>query len=120
LHSTWSTTTCEPDVTSQAEFLLGSSFVTPQKNKLAEVTAPTGSAEPLKTTSTLNSKALDCGPVAGKAPGTYSKSASNTKSAPGDSCTQAAGSSRKRTRKGWTTVKQIAEKDNLVIPFFMQ
>ncbi|KAI4974067.1 hypothetical protein ZWY2020_042151 [Hordeum vulgare] len=46
-----------------------------------------------------------------------------------DDSTQAAGSSRKRARKGWTTLKQIAEKDelerkqkmdNFVIPFFMQ
>ncbi|VAH23692.1 unnamed protein product [Triticum turgidum subsp. durum] len=92
------TSACEHDVTSQAEFLAGSNFVTPQKNKLAEVTAPIAS------------------------------SASNTKSAPGGS-TQPAGSSRKRARKGWTTLKQIAEKDelerkekmdNFVIPFFMQ
>ncbi|KAF6986730.1 hypothetical protein CFC21_004452 [Triticum aestivum] len=91
-------TTCEHDVTSQAEFLAGSNFATPQKNKLAEV----ASAE--------------------------AKSASNTRSARGDS-TQPAGSSRKRARKGWTTLKQIAEKDelerkekmdNFVIPFFMQ
>ncbi|VAH98848.1 unnamed protein product [Triticum turgidum subsp. durum] len=91
-------TICEPDVTSQAGFLAGSNFVTPLKSKLAEVTAPIGS------------------------------SASNKKSAPGDS-TQPAGSSRKRARKGWTTLKQIAEKDelerkekmdNFVIPFFMQ
>ena len=122
------TTTCEPDVTSQAEFLAGSNFVTPLKSKLAEVAAPIGSAEPLKTRSTLNNKAKNCGSVAAKAPGSYSKSASNTKSAPGDS-TQPAGSSRKRARKGWSTLKQIAEKDelerkekmdNFVIPFFMQ
>ncbi|KAF7046065.1 hypothetical protein CFC21_055114 [Triticum aestivum] len=122
------TTTCEPDVTSQAEFLAGSNFVTPLKSKLAEVAAPIGSAEPLKTRSTLNNKAKNCGSVAAKAPGSYSKSASNKKSAPGDS-TQPAGSSRKRARKGWTTLKQIAEKDelerkekmdNFVIPFFMQ
>ncbi|KAF7106143.1 hypothetical protein CFC21_106897 [Triticum aestivum] len=122
------TTTCEPDVTSQAEFLAGSNFVTPRKSKLAEVTVPIGSAEPSKTRSTLNNKAKNCGSVAGKTPGSYSKSASNKKSAPGDS-TQPAGSSRKRARKGWTTLKQIAEKDelerkekmdNFVIPFFMQ
>ncbi|KAM3413244.1 hypothetical protein ACQJBY_004427 [Aegilops geniculata] len=118
----------EPDVTSQAEFLAGSNFVTPQKNKLAEVTAPIASAEALKTRITLNSKVQNCGSVASKAPGSYSKSASNTKSAPGDSV-QPASSSRKRARKGWTTLKQIAEKeelerkekmDNFVIPFFMQ
>ncbi|KAF6992398.1 hypothetical protein CFC21_009394 [Triticum aestivum] len=122
------TSACEHDVTSQAEFLAGSNFVTPQKNKLAEVTAPIASAEALKTRSTLNNKAQNCGSAAGKAPGSYSKSASNTKSAPGGS-TQPAGSSRKRARKGWTTLKQIAEKDelerkekmdNFVIPFFMQ
>ncbi|KAF6997959.1 hypothetical protein CFC21_014126 [Triticum aestivum] len=122
------TSTCEHDVTSQAEFLAGSNFVTPQKNKLAEVAAPIASVEALKTRSTPNSKAQNYGSVAGKAPGSYSKSASNTKSAPGDS-TQPAGSSRKRARKGWTTLKQIAEKDelerkekmdNFVIPFFME
>ncbi|VAI69290.1 unnamed protein product [Triticum turgidum subsp. durum] len=122
------TTTCEPDVTSQAEFLVGSNFVTPRKSKLVDVTAPIASEEPLKTKSTLNSKGQNCGSVAGKTPGSYSKSASNTKSAPGDS-SQPAGSSRKRKRKGWTTLKQIAEKeelerkqkmDNFVIPFFMQ
>ncbi|XP_037473778.1 uncharacterized protein LOC119349794 [Triticum dicoccoides] len=119
------TSTCEHDVTSEAEFLAGSNFVTPRKNKLAEVAAPIASAEALKTRSTLNSKAQNCGSVAGS----YSKSASNTKSAPGGSTNQAAGSSRKRARKGWTTLKQIAEKeelerkekmDNFVIPFFMQ
>lgn len=118
---------CEPDVTSQEEFLAGSNFVTPRKNKLVEVTAPIGSSEPLKTRSTLNNKGQNCGSVAGKAPGSYSKSASSTKSAPGGS-TQPAGSSRKRARKGWTTLKQIAQKeelerkekmDNSVIPFFM-
>ncbi|XBJ28158.1 hypothetical protein VPH35_005308 [Triticum aestivum] len=117
-------TTCEHDVTSQAEFLAGSNFATPQKNKLAEV----ASAEALKTRSRLNSKAQNCASVAGKGPGNCSKSASNTRSARGDS-TQPAGSSRKRARKGWTTLKQIAEKDelerkekmdNFVIPFFMQ
>ncbi|KAM3206779.1 hypothetical protein ACQJBY_062129 [Aegilops geniculata] len=122
------TTTCDSDVTSQAEFLVGSNFVTPQKSKLVEVTAPIRSAETLKTKSILNSKGQSCGSVAGKTPGSYSKSASNTKSARGDS-TQPAGSSRKRARKGWTTLKQIAEKDelerkqkmdNFVIPFFMQ
>ncbi|VAH98844.1 unnamed protein product [Triticum turgidum subsp. durum] len=121
-------TTCGPDVTSHAEFLVGSNFVTPRKNKLAEMTVPIGSAETLNTKSTLNSKGQSCGSVAGKTPGSYSKSASNTKSARGDS-TQPAGSSRKRARKGWTTLKQIAEKeelerkqkmDNFVIPFFMQ
>ncbi|KAM3300680.1 hypothetical protein ACQJBY_041607 [Aegilops geniculata] len=122
------TSTCEHDVTCQAEFLAGSNFVTPQKNKLAEATAPIASAEALKTRSALNSKAQNCGSVAGKAPGSYSKSAPNTKSAPGDSTNQAAGSSRKRARRGWTTLKQIAKEelerkekmDNFVIPFFMQ
>ncbi|KAE8785883.1 hypothetical protein D1007_40400 [Hordeum vulgare] len=120
--------TCEPDVTSRAEFLVGSNFVTPRKSKLAEATAPITSAEALKTRSTLKSKGQNCGSIAGKIPGSYSNSASNTKSAPDDS-TQAAGSSRKRARKGWTTLKQIAENDelerkekmdNFVIPFFMQ
>uniref|UniRef100_A0ACD6AUB5 Uncharacterized protein n=1 Tax=Avena sativa TaxID=4498 RepID=A0ACD6AUB5_AVESA len=114
------------DITSQEEFLVGSNFVTPQKNKLG--TVPKGSAEPLKTRSTLNNKGQGCVSVAGKAPRSYSKSASKTNSAPSDS-TQPTGSSRKRTRKGWTTLKQIAEKDelerkekmdNFVIPFFMQ
>lgn len=102
------------DITWQEEFLVGSNLVTPQKNKLAEVTAPKGSAEPLKTGSTLKNKGQRCVSV--------------TKSAPSDS-TQQAGSSRKRARKGWTRLKQIAEKDelerkekmdNFVIPFFMQ
>jgi hypothetical protein len=116
------------DITSQEEFVVGSNFVTPQKNKLGEVTAPKGSAEQLKTRSTLNNKGQSCVSITGKAPRSHSKSASNTKSALGDS-TQPAGSSRKRARKGWTTLKQIAEKeefqrkvkmDNFVIPFFMQ
>jgi hypothetical protein len=116
------------DITSQEEFVVGSNFVTPQKNKLGEVTAPKGSAEQLKTRSTLNNKGQSCVSITGKAPRSHSKSASNTKSALGDS-TQPAGSSRKRPRKGWTTLKQIAEKeelerkvkmDNFVIPFFMQ
>lgn len=107
------------DITSQEEFAVGSNFVTPQKNKLAEQ---------LKTRSTLNNKGQSCVSITGKAPRSHSKSASNTKSALGDS-TQPAGSSRKRARKGWTTLKQIAEKeelerkvkmDNFVIPFFMQ
>uniref|UniRef100_A0ACD5U516 Uncharacterized protein n=1 Tax=Avena sativa TaxID=4498 RepID=A0ACD5U516_AVESA len=109
--------------TLQEEFLVGSNFVTPRKNKLAEVTVPKGSVEPLKTRSTLNYKGQSCVSVTGKAPRSYSMSASNTKSA------QAAGSSRKRARKGWTTLKQIAERekleskekmDNFVIPFFIQ
>lgn len=117
-----------PDITLQEEFLAGSNFVTPRKNNLAEVTVPKGSAEPLKTRSTLNNKGQNCVSVTGKAPRSYSKSASNAKSAPSDS-TQVSGSSRKRARKGWTTLKQIAEKeelerkekmDNFVIPFFMQ
>jgi hypothetical protein len=112
------------DITCQEEFVVGSNFVTPQKNKLA----PKGSAEQLKTRSTLNNKGQSCVSITGKAPRSHSKSASNTKSALGDS-TQPAGSSRKRARKGWTTLKQIAEKeefqrkvkmDNFVIPFFMQ
>ncbi|CAM0880549.1 unnamed protein product [Alopecurus aequalis] len=116
------------DITLQEEFLVGSTFVTPQKIKLAEVTAPKGSAEPLKTKSTLHNKGQSCVSVTGKAPRSCSKSASSSKSAPNDS-TRLAGSSRKRGRKGWTTLKQIAEKDeldrkdkmnNFVIPFFMQ
>jgi hypothetical protein len=116
------------DITSEEEFLVGSNFVTPQKNKLGEVSAPKGSADSLKTRNTLNNKGQSCVSVTGKAPRSYSESASNTKSAANDS-TQPAGSSRKRVRKGWTTLKQIAEKeelerkekmDNFVIPFFMQ
>ena len=76
------TTTCAPDVTSHAEFLVGSNFVTPRKNKLAEVTAHIGSAETLKTKSTLNSKGQSCGSGARKNPGSYSKSDLNKKSAP--------------------------------------
>ena len=117
-----------PDITSQEKFLVGSNFVTPQKNKLVEVIAPKDSTEPLKTRSTLKNKGQSCVSVTDKAPISCCKSASNTKSAPSDS-TQPAGSSRKRARKGWTTLKQIAEKDelerkqkmdNFVIPFFMQ
>uniref|UniRef100_A0ACD5VM42 Uncharacterized protein n=1 Tax=Avena sativa TaxID=4498 RepID=A0ACD5VM42_AVESA len=116
------------DITVQEEFPVGSNFVTPQKNKLAEVTVPEVSAESWKTRSTLNNKGQSCVSVTGKAPRSYSKSASNANSAPSNS-TQPTGSSRKRTRKGWTTLKQIAEKDelerkekmdNFVIPFFMQ
>ncbi|CAM0947231.1 unnamed protein product [Alopecurus aequalis] len=115
------------DITSPEEFLVGSNFVTPQKNKLAKVTAHKGSAEPLKT-STLKNNGQSCVSVTSMDPRSCSKSASHTKSAPNDS-TQPAGSSRKRARKGWTTLKQIAEKDelerkekmdNFVIPFFMK
>lgn len=120
---------CESDVTSQAEFRVTSKFVTPQKNKLADVAAPKDSAEPLKKRSTLNNKGESCVSVTGKAPIklTSNDSGKNTMSAPRDS-SQMAGSSRKRARKGWTTLKQIAEKDeferkekivNFVIPFFM-
>ncbi|RLM54270.1 hypothetical protein C2845_PM10G12120 [Panicum miliaceum] len=59
---------------------------------------------------------------------TRNDSEKNAKSAAGDSA-HVCCSTRKRVRKGWTTLKQIAEKDelereekmgNFVIPFFMQ
>ncbi|XP_062231680.1 uncharacterized protein LOC133929095 [Phragmites australis] len=117
---------CEANVSPPSEFMVGSKFVTPQKNKLMD------SAEPFKTRSTGNKKGEISGSVTGNNLTSSSKSApidswKNIKSATSDSA-QVSGSSRKRTRKGWTTLKQIAEKDELerkekmgsfVIPFFM-
>lgn len=123
---------CQPNVPSKAEFSVGSSFVTPRKNKVVDVTDHKDSAELLKTRSIQNKKAEMPSSVTGKAP------TMPTKSAPNDSMknkpvaigsAQMSGSSRKRARKGWTTLKQIAEKEelerkekmgNFVIPFFMQ
>ncbi|WVZ98555.1 hypothetical protein U9M48_043984 [Paspalum notatum var. saurae] len=124
---------CEGNANSQAEFPAGSAFVTPQKKKLMEVTVPKGSAETFKTGSTASKKGENSGSVTGNTLSSFSKSApndsrKNAKSAASDS-SQVSGSSRKRARKGWTTLKQIAEKDeverkqkmgNFVIPFFMQ
>lgn len=120
---------CEAKATSQAEVPVGSAFVTPQKKKLIEVAAQDGSAF-VKTESKASKKVENS---TGNTLSSFSKSASNDsrknmKSAASDSC-QVSGSSRKRARKGWTTLKQIAEKDelerkqkmgNFVIPFFMQ
>uniref|UniRef100_A0A0E0MXH4 Uncharacterized protein n=1 Tax=Oryza rufipogon TaxID=4529 RepID=A0A0E0MXH4_ORYRU len=103
-------------ITSEKEFPVGSSFVTPRKNKLVDVTDHKDSAELVKTRSIQNKK--------GEMP-----SCSVTGKARPYNAYQMSGSSRKRARKGWTTLKQIAEKEelerkekmgNFVIPFFMQ
>ncbi|XP_052159096.1 uncharacterized protein LOC127776638 isoform X2 [Oryza glaberrima] len=119
-------------ITSEKEFPVGSSFVTPRKNKLVDVTDHKDSAELVKTRSIQNKKGEMPSSVTGKAPTMPTKSApkdrvKNKSVASGSA--QMSGSSRKRARKGWTTLKQIAEKEelerkekmgNFVIPFFMQ
>ena len=124
---------CEANATSQAELPVASTFVTPQKKKLAEVTDTKHSAEPLNSTgSKTGKKGENPGSVTGNTLSSSIKSApndsrKNSKCASSDSA-PVSGSSRKRARKGWTTLKQIAEKDdlkrkekmgNFVIPFFM-
>ncbi|EAY74423.1 hypothetical protein OsI_02313 [Oryza sativa Indica Group] len=123
---------CQPDVPSKAEFSVGSSFVTPRKNKVVDVTDHKDSAELVKTRSIQNKKGEMPSSVTGKAPTMPTKSAPNDsmKNKPvASGSAQMSGSSRKRARKGWTTLKQIAEKEelerkekmgNFVIPFFMQ
>ncbi|KAL5228758.1 hypothetical protein ABZP36_017023 [Zizania latifolia] len=124
---------CESDVLLKAEFPVGSTFVTPQKRKLMDVMDPKDSAELLETRSIQNKKGERSGSVNGKAPTPSTKcapnaSGKNNKPVASGSA-QMSGSSRKRARKGWTTLKQIAEKEelerkekmgNFVIPFFMQ
>ncbi|GJM87171.1 hypothetical protein PR202_ga03099 [Eleusine coracana subsp. coracana] len=119
--------TSEANDTLEAGLMVGSKFVTPQKNKLMDL------AEPFSTKSTRNKKGEASQSVASKTLSSCSKSVPNdsrkhSKSATSDA-TQVSGSSRKRARKGWTTLRQIAEKDemerkekmgNFVIPFFMQ
>ena len=124
---------CEANATSQVELPVASTFVTPQKKKLAEVTDTKHSAEPLKSTgSKTGKKGENPGSVTGNTLSSSIKSApndsrKNSKCASSDSAPVPA-SSRKRARKGWTALKQIAEKDelerkekmgNFVIPFFM-
>jgi len=124
---------CEANATSQVELPVASKFVTPQKKKLAEVTDTKHSAEPLNSTgSKTGKKGENPGSVTGNTLSSSSKSVpndsrKNSKCASSDSA-PVSGSSRKRARKGWTTLKQIAEKDelerkekmgNFVIPLFM-
>jgi hypothetical protein len=125
-NSSKKTETCEVNVTLKTDFMAGSKFVTPQKNKLMD------SADPFSTKSTRNKKGEASHLVAGKTLG-FSKSVPNGSRKHSKSTTSDAGqgsvSSRKRARRGWTTLKQIAEKDEIerkekmgsfVIPFFMQ
>jgi hypothetical protein len=114
------------EATSQAELPVGSSFVTPQKKKPLVVTVPKDSAGILKTGSSVISGSVTH-TLSGSSKSASNDSRNNVKYAAKDS-SQVSGSSRKRTRKGWTTLKQIAEKDelekkekmgNFVIPFFM-
>ncbi|CAL4975996.1 unnamed protein product [Urochloa decumbens] len=124
--------TSEEDST-RAELPVGLTFVTPQKKKLTEATDTKDLSELFRTESKGSKKGENPGSVTGKTLSSSSKSATNnsrknSKCAASDSA-QVSGSSRKRARKGWTTLKQIAEKDelerkekmdNFVIPFFMQ
>nr|CAB3473228.1 unnamed protein product [Digitaria exilis] len=104
-----------------------------RKKKLLESTDTKDSAELLKTESKASKKRENPGSVTSNTLSSSSKSApnafgKNSKCASSDSA-KVSGSSRKRARKGWTTLKQIAEKDelerkekmgNFVIPFFIQ
>nr|ACG39243.1 hypothetical protein [Zea mays] len=115
------------EATLQAELAPGSSFVTPQKMKPPVVTVAKDSAGLLKTGSgMISGSAIDA--LSGSSKSASNGSRNNVKYAARDS-SQVSGSSRKRARKGWTTLKQMAEKDelerkekmgNFVIPFFMQ
>uniref|UniRef100_A0A0D9V1Q9 Uncharacterized protein n=1 Tax=Leersia perrieri TaxID=77586 RepID=A0A0D9V1Q9_9ORYZ len=123
---------CQPDVPLE-ELPIRSNFVTPRKNRLTDVVDHKDSAELLNTRSIQNKKEVRSGSVTGKVATMPTKSApndsgKNNKSVASGSA-QMSGSSRKRARKGWTTLKQIAEKEelerkekmgNFVIPFFMQ
>lgn len=113
------------EATSQAELPVGS-FVTPQKKKPV-VAVPKDSAGLLKAASRVISGSVT-DTFSGCSKSASNDSRNNVKYAAKDS-SQVSGSSRKRARKGWTTLKQIAEKDeherkekmgNFVIPFFMQ
>ena len=115
------------EATSQAELPVGSSFVTPQKKKPLVATVPKDSAGLLKTGSSVISGSVT-DTLSGSSRSASNDSRNNVKYAAKGS-SQVSGSSRKQARKGWTTLKQIAEKDelerkekmgNFVIPFFMQ
>ncbi|KAL6883759.1 hypothetical protein ACP4OV_011173 [Aristida adscensionis] len=123
----------EDSLSLKIELAIASNFVTPQKIKLTELTGPRYSEEPFKTRSEVSKNGVHSALIASKAVASSSKSApngsqKNLKSSASDAA-QVSGSLRKRARKGWTTLKQIAEKDdlerkekmgNFVIPFFMQ
>ncbi|KAL6607974.1 hypothetical protein ACP70R_041037 [Stipagrostis hirtigluma subsp. patula] len=121
-------TICKDNVSLKTEFPIGSKFVTPQKIKLTGVTGPKDS-EPFETRSMVNKNGADSGKgLASSSRSAPNVSRKNLKASASDSA-PLSGSSRKRARKGWTTLKQIAEKDelerkekmgNFVIPFFMQ
>ncbi|KAL6608071.1 hypothetical protein ACP70R_041134 [Stipagrostis hirtigluma subsp. patula] len=117
----------EDNVSLKTEFPIGSKFVTPQKIKLTGVTGPKDS-EPFETSMVNNNGADSASIGKGLARSAPNVSRKNLKASASDSALLS-GSSRKRARKGWTTLKQIAEKDelerkekmgNFVIPFFMQ
>ncbi|TVU33956.1 hypothetical protein EJB05_15773 [Eragrostis curvula] len=117
---------CETSATPESEFMVGSKFVTPQKIRLMD------SAHPFNTRSMGDKRGEASSSVTGKSVRSSSKSVpddSRKNSNPVTSDAAQVSSSRKRARKGWTTLKQIAEKDelerkekmgNFVIPFFMQ
>lgn len=115
------------EAASQAELPVGS-FVTPQKKKPLLVTVPKDdSAGLLKKGSSMISGSVT-GTLSGSSKSASNDCRNNAKYAAKDT-SEVPGSSRKRERKGWTTLKQIAEKDelerkekmgNFVIPFFMQ
>ncbi|CAN6355823.1 unnamed protein product [Urochloa humidicola] len=123
---------CEANATSKAELSVGLTFVTPQKKKLVEVTHTKDLSELFKTGSKASKKGENPGSVTGNTLSSSSKSAPNdsrmnSKFATSDSA-RVSCSSRKRARKGWTMLKQIAKDElkrkekmsNFVIPFFMQ
>uniref|UniRef100_A0A0E0MXP7 Uncharacterized protein n=1 Tax=Oryza rufipogon TaxID=4529 RepID=A0A0E0MXP7_ORYRU len=109
---------CQPDVPSKAEFSVGSSFVTPRKNKVVDVMVDVTDHKGFCRTGQDKKHSEQ---ERGDAKFSYWQGPYNAY--------QMSGSSRKRARKGWTTLKQIAEKEelerkekmgNFVIPFFMQ
>ncbi|KAF8722785.1 hypothetical protein HU200_021910 [Digitaria exilis] len=117
----------EANCTSQTELPVGLTFVTPQKKKLPDITDTEDFAELLKTGIKVipNPRRNTLSSSSKSAPIDFGK---NSKCAASDSA-QVSGSSRKRARKGRTTLKQMAEKDelerkekmgNFVIPFFIQ
>ncbi|CAO2179661.1 unnamed protein product [Urochloa humidicola] len=124
---------CEANPALQPELPVELTFVTPQKKKLTEETDTKDLSELFRTGSKTSKKGENPGSITSKTLSSSSKSATNdsrknSKCAASNSA-QISGSSRKRARKGWTTLKQIAEKDelerkekmdNFVIPFFMQ
>ncbi|CAO2165120.1 unnamed protein product [Urochloa humidicola] len=119
---------CEANAALQQQLPVGLTFVTPQKKKLTEVTDTKDLSELFRTGSKTGKKGENPGSVTGKTLSSSSKSATND-SRKNSKRAEVSGSSRKRARKGWMTLKQIAEKDelerkekmdNFVIPFFMQ